>query len=87
MDAATTDDVRFAYIDRKDFLNFVHKHDAQTDTEIGAEFDAWLADHDREVQAQAFEAAAARVRADWAPHRCPWVGFLDDEATRIRKGH
>lgn len=53
-----------------------------------AEFDAWIAQHDREVQAEAFEAAAVRVRANFAEHgeRCPWVGFLDDEAARIRKG-
>lgn len=41
-----------------------------------------------EAKAQAFEAAAVRVRANFAEHgeRCPWVGFLDDEAERIRKG-
>lgn len=39
-----------------------------------------------DIQAQAFEAAAVRVRADFAAHgeQCPWVGFLDDEAARLR---
>lgn len=39
-----------------------------------------------EIQAQAFEAAAVRVRANFAAHgeHCPWVGFLDDEAARLR---
>lgn len=50
------------------------------------EFDRWLAEHDREVQARAFDAAAVRVRANFATHgeRCSWVGFLDDEAARLR---
>lgn len=49
-------------------------------------FDRCLAQRDAEVQAQAFEAAAVRVRADFAAHgeQCPWVGFLDDEAARLR---
>lgn len=40
----------------------------------------------REVQALAFDDAAVRVRANFAAHgeRCPWVGFLDDEAARLR---
>lgn len=56
--------------------------------ERAEEFDRWITQHDREVQAEAFEAAAVRVRANFAEHgeRCPWVGFLDDEAARIRKG-
>jgi hypothetical protein len=41
-----------------------------------------------EIQAQAFDDFAARVRAQWAKdgERCPWVGALDDEAARLREG-
>lgn len=42
----------------------------------------WLAEHD----AQVLEALADRVRADWAPETCPWVGALDDAAAEYRKG-
>lgn len=56
--------------------------------EARAEFQRGMAERDREVRAQAMEGMAARVRAAWAAdgERCPWVGALDDEAARIRRG-
>lgn len=59
-----------------------------TASECRAEFQRGLVEHDREVRAQAMEDMAERVRAEWAANgaRCPWVGALDDEAERIRKG-
>lgn len=46
-----------------------------------AEFDRWLAEHD----AQMLRDFARRVRAQWAPETCTWVGALDDEADRIEE--
>ena len=39
----------------------------------------------RRIQADTLRSMAARVRREWFPHTCPWVGYLDDEATRIEK--
>ncbi len=77
------DDVRSDYIMGRTQWSLV------SDGEAGMEFEDFMTEHDREVKAQAFEAAAVRVRANFAEHgeQCPWVGFLDDEAARIRKGH
>jgi len=43
----------------------------------------WLPAND----AQVLRDFAGRVRAQWAPETCPWVGALDDEADRIEKGN
>jgi hypothetical protein len=45
---------------------------------------ATLAARDAEKKAEALEELAARVRSEWAPGTCPWVGALDDEAKRYR---
>lgn len=38
------------------------------------------------IKAEALRGMAERVRREWFPHGCPWVGYLDDEASRIEKG-
>lgn len=76
----TTEEVRTDYV-----VAYTNAESSQL--LAGMAFDRWIAQHDREVQAAAFDAAAVRVRANFAEHgeRCPWVGFLDDEAERLRK--
>jgi hypothetical protein len=56
--AATHAQVRLAYIDRQDFLATVTHTGSLGDTEYGAEFDRWLAQHDAEV----WEEGVASIR-------------------------
>jgi hypothetical protein len=61
----TTDEVRDAYVDRKDFEDQVARVDRRGDATAEAEFDRWLAQHDRQVAAKALrDAAGALVDAN-----------------------
>lgn len=45
----TTDEVRVAYIDRKDFEDQIGHVERRGDTAAGVEFDRWLEQHDAEL--------------------------------------
>lgn len=63
----TTEDMKFAYRDRRDFVAQLSGDEWPGDEAVDAEFDKWLAEHDREVAAFALEAVAAE----------PWVGEME----------
>jgi len=55
---------------------------------FGADFE-FPADAERTeatIKAEGLEEAAIAARAAWAPEPCPWVGFLDDRAAKLRAG-
>lgn len=45
----TDDEVRLAYIDRRDFIASIRNEDRLSDDEYGEEFDRWLAKNDAET--------------------------------------
>lgn len=49
------------------------------------DFDNWLERKVRAAAVKALRDMAARVREEWNPNVCPWVGALDDEATRLEQ--
>lgn len=57
-DTTDLDEVRAAFIDWRDFEAQVARREPPTDEESGAAFDAWLAEHDRQVAARAWDEGA-----------------------------
>lgn len=57
----TTGDVEFAYIDRRGFHSFLSNDPEITDEESAAEFDRWLAAHDRAVKADLLRTMAGEA--------------------------
>ena len=93
----TTEQVRVAYQDHRDFQSIMKGLDRPGDVEAGREFDRWLSAHDAEVKAEALrEAAKAHeaerlvVDTESMPHqdRLGYVTvsqWLRVRATRIKK--
>lgn len=76
----TTRDVKAAYIQYR-------VPQVTTEVSTGDEFDRWRSKDRRDSAVQALKDLAESVRQEFSSHGmlCPWVGALDDEATRLEQ--
>lgn len=76
----TTEEVREALIDRRDFQAQVAGSERHTDDESGQAFDRWLAGVERAAAARALDLAAS----DWAADPDAWGDNEKDYRNELR---
>ena len=80
----TTEEVRMAYGDARCVDPDAPAHSRGCPQ--AEEFDQWLAEHDRQVKAEALEAAADAARRLIANKQGGFSHWLRDRASKIREG-